>query len=222
MYVRTRTLSLVKHFKHVSRFSRAFSLLEVMAVTSIVGIVASIALSLGTDTANNIDDVQNQFAVLDYIQRERNAHVNRGMETEVLVICPSTAGGGCAGSGDQLVAYRAPIPVTFPPTPDKELSRQTFSGTISISPGQALIVDAYARSVDVGTAPATTQIAMVQKKSNPTIIFRPDGAVIPSFDAPAAIVVAPKISDVGTRTTPNPTPEASPSRTPRAREVFLE
>ena len=49
------------------------------------------------------------------------------------------------------------------------------------------------------------------------------GVMIPRRrDAPGAIVVAPKISDLGTRTTPNPTPGVLPNREPHAREVFLE
>jgi prepilin-type N-terminal cleavage/methylation domain-containing protein len=73
---------------------RAFSLIEVVATTAIVATVAGLAVAIGSRTSQGLDDSQIRLHVLDLIQRERNAHVNRGMETELLVLCPAT-GGGC-------------------------------------------------------------------------------------------------------------------------------
>jgi len=192
-----------------------------MAVAAIVGVAAGLAMSLGSQTSQSLEDLQNQFSVLDYIQRERNAHVNRGTETEVLIICPATNGGPCAASGNELVAYRMLRPATVPPPPETELSRQEFGGTLSFS-AQVLVVDAFARSTTVVGDPTTTTLAVRQKRHDETIVFRPDGAVVPTFEASAALVVAPKIADLGSRTTPNPTPFGSASGVPRARQVFLE
>ncbi len=191
-----------------------------MAVAAIVGVAAGVALGLGSQTAQGLDDQQNQFAVLDYIQRERNAHVNRGMETEVLVIC-TASGGVCAASGNELVAFRKLMLDPLPPPPASELSRQSFSGTLSFV-GGFLVVDAYARAVNAAGDPTPNTLTMRQKQSNQSILFRADGAVVPTFEATSALVVAPKIADVGARTTPNPTPFGSSSGVPRAREVFLE
>lgn len=202
--------------------ARAFSLLEVMSVTAIVAIVASVAVAMGSRTSTTIQDTQNQFSVLEFIQRERNAHVNRGMDNEVLVVCAASAGGDCRGAGDELVAYRVPLPAAVPPTTGVELARQRFEATISFSGGPALVVDSYARSVTPTGVPSNVQVNIAQRETAPTIVFRQDGTVLPSFEAPAAIVVAPKITDLGTRTTPNPTPQGRTSRIPRAREVFLE
>jgi prepilin-type N-terminal cleavage/methylation domain-containing protein len=196
---------------------RAFSLIEVVATTAIVATVAGLAVAIGSRTSQGLDDSQIRLHVLDLIQRERNAHVNRGMETELLVLCPATG-----GSGDELVAYRVNLPAVFPPSPDRELGRHRIDATLAFAPGQALFVDAYARSVTAIGDPTNVNLTIRQKTTTSSILFRQEGSVLPSFDAPAAIVVAPKISDIGTRTTPNPTPQAVPNRIPRAREVTLE
>lgn len=201
---------------------RAFSLIEVVATTAIVATVAGLAVAVSSRTSQGLDDSQTRLQVLDLIQRERNAHVNRGMETELLVLCPATGGGACAASGDELVAYRVNLPAVFPPPPDRELGRHRIDATLSFAPGQALFVDAYARSVTAIGDPTNVNLTIRQKTTTSSILFRQEGSVLPSFDAPAAIVVAPKISDIGTRTTPNPTPQAVPNRIPRAREVTLE
>lgn len=201
---------------------RAFSLIEVVATTAIVATVAAIAVAISSRTSQGLDDNLTRHNVLDVVQRERNAHVNRGMETELLVLCPATNGGPCALEGDELVAYRVSIPATFPPPPDRQLGRFRFDATLSFAPGQALFVDAFARSVTGLGDPTNVNLTIQQKTSSASILFRQEGAVVPSFDAPATIVVAPKIDDVGTRTTPNPTPQAVPNRIPRAREVTLE
>jgi len=199
---------------------RGFSLLELAAVAAIVGVAAGIAIGLGSRTAQGLDDQQNQYAVLDYIQRERNAHVNRGMEEEVLVIC-TAVGGVCAPSGNELIAFRKTIADPLPPPPASELSRQAFVGQFQFV-GGFLVVDAYARSVNALGAPTANTMTLTQKQTNQSIVFRADGAVVPTFDATSALVVAPKIADIGARTTPNPTPFGSSSGVPRAREVFLE
>jgi type II secretory pathway pseudopilin PulG len=201
---------------------RAFSLIAVVATTAIVATVAAIAVAISSRTSQGLDDHQARQNVLDIIQRERNAHVNRGMETELLVLCPASNGGPCALEGDELVAYRVNIPAPFPPTPDRQLGRVRINATLSFAPGQALFVDAFARSVSAVGDPTNVNLTIRQKTTTSSILFRQEGTVVPSFDAPAAIVVAPKISDVGTRTTPNPTPQAVPNRIPRAREVALE
>jgi len=193
-----------------------------MAVTAIVGVAAGLGIAVSARTSQGIDDAQNQFSVLDFIQRERNAHVNRGMETEILVLCTATDGGPCGAGGNELVAYRVTLPVVFPPPPARELARESINASASFAPGPALFVDAYARSVNAAGDPFNQLLTVQQRTSTVTILFRQDGSVVPSFDAPAAIVVAPKIADVGTRTTPNPTPQAVPNRLPRARQVFLE
>ncbi len=199
---------------------RAFSLIEVMAVTAIIGVVVAVAVSLSSQTSQGLEDQHNQFSVLDYIQRERNAHVNRGMETEVLIIC-TASGGECAPSGSDLIAYRMARPATLPPPAATELSRQSFGGRLSFS-GQFLIVDAFARSTTAVGDPVVATLTLTQKRNTETIVFRNDGAVVPTFDATAALVVAPKIADIGSRTTPNPTPFGSANGVPRARQVFLE
>ncbi len=192
-----------------------------MAVAAIVGVAAGLAMSLGAQTSQGLEDQQNQFSALDYIQRERNAHVNRGMETEVLIIC-TASGGVCATSGNELISFRMARPATTPPPPATELSRQGFGGTLSFSGGGFLIVDAFARSTTVVGDPVATTLAMAQKRNSESIVFRPDGAVVPTFDATAALVVAPKIADLGSRATPNPTPFGAASGVLRARQVFLE
>lgn len=201
---------------------RAFSLIEVVATAAIVGTVAGLAVAISSRTAASLDDSQTRIVVLDYIQRERNAHVNRGMETELLVICPMDDSGTCSGTGTQLVSFRVTKPATFPPPPDRELSRQRFTANLSFAPQGALIVDAFARATTFAGDPTNVNLTIQQRASTSTILFRQEGAVVPSFDAPGAIVVAAKISDVGTRTTPNPTPGALPNRLPHAREVQLE
>ena len=189
-------------------------------MAAIIGVAAGLAVGLGSQTAEGLDDQQNQYAVLDYIQRERNAHVNRGMEEEVLVFC-TAAGGACVPAGNELIAFRIDKAAALPPPPASELSRQTFSGSLSFG-GGFLVVDAYARAVNALGAPTPNTLTLTQKQSNHSILFRADGAVVPTFDATSALVVAPKIADVGARTTPNPTPFGSSSGVPRAREVFLE
>lgn len=78
-----------------------------MAVTAIVGVAAGLGIAVSARTSQSIDDSQHQFSVLDFVQRERNAHVNRGMETEILVLCTARDGGTCAAGGNELVGYRA-------------------------------------------------------------------------------------------------------------------
>lgn len=194
-----------------------------MAVTAVVGVIAAGALGLTARASQVLDDTQNQSSALAFFQRERNAHVNRGMESEILIVCAADGAGPCAASGDTLVAYRVPLPVVFPPDPIRELARQPMTSTAaSFLPGEALFVDAFARSVSPLAAPIDTIVTLRQRSANATILFRDDGTVVPSFDASGAIVVAPRISDLGTRTTPNPTPQAVPNRLPRARQVSLE
>jgi prepilin-type N-terminal cleavage/methylation domain-containing protein len=204
---------------------RGFSLIEVIATTAIAASVAATAIAISSRTSDGFGDAQDRMAVLEAIQRERNAHVNRGMETEVLLWCPAVAGGGCTDSGKELVAYRVTLPAAFPPNPARELARFRFDSTLSFeTPGsiKALVVDAFARSVDANGDPVNTVLRLRQRSSTATVLFRREGSVVPSFDAPGALVVAPKIVDVGTRATPNPTPQAEPSEVPRARQVALE
>ncbi len=202
--------------------NRGFSLVEMMAVTAVVGVISAVALGLTARASEALDDTQNQTAALAFIQRERNAHVNRGMENEILIICAATGNGPCAAGGDTLVSYRVPMPVVFPPGPERERERQKLTARVSFLPGEALFVDAFARSVNAGAGPTDTLVSLQQRSTTATILFRQDGAVVPSFDASGAIVVAPRITDLGTRTTPSPTPRAVPDRIPRARQVFLE
>jgi prepilin-type N-terminal cleavage/methylation domain-containing protein len=86
---------------------RAFSLIEAMAVTAIVGVAASLGIAVSARTSHSIDDSPRQFSILDFVQQERNAHVNRGMATGVLVLCTATDGGPCAAGGNELVVYPA-------------------------------------------------------------------------------------------------------------------
>lgn len=204
---------------------RGFSLIEVVATTAIVASVAATAIAISSRTSDGFGDGQDRLAVLEAIQRERNAHVNRGMETEVLVWCAAAADGTCADAGKDLVAHRVTLPVSFPPDPTRVLARFHFDSTLSFeTPGsiKALVVDAFARSVDPNGDPVNTVLRLRQRSSTATVLFRREGLVVPSFDAPGALVVAPKIADVGTRATPNPTPQADPSQVPRARQVALE
>jgi prepilin-type N-terminal cleavage/methylation domain-containing protein len=203
---------------------RGFSLLEVVATTAIAAAVAATAVSISSRTSDGFGDQQDRMAILEVIQRERNAHVNRGMETDLLVWCPAVAGSGCVDSGDELVAYRVTLPATFPPDPARQLARFRFNTTVSFegTADRALFVDAFARSVDINGNPTNTLLQLDQRSSRATILFRREGLVIPSFDAPGSLVVAPKINDLGARATPNPTPEAQQSRLPRARQVALE
>jgi prepilin-type N-terminal cleavage/methylation domain-containing protein len=203
---------------------RGFSLIEVVATTAIVAAVAATAVSIGSRTSDGFGDQQDRMAILEVIQRERNAHVNRGMENELLVWCPAVAGSGCIDAGDELVAYRVTLPATFPPDPARQLARFRFNTTLSFdgTVDKALFVDAFARSVDANGDPTNTLLQLEQRSARATILFRREGLVIPSFDAPGALVVAPKINDLGARATPNPTPQSQQTRPPRARQVALE
>jgi hypothetical protein len=85
-----------------------------------------------------------------------------------------------------------------------------------------LFVDAFARSVDASEVPRNTVANLTLRAATDDIVFRADGVAIPSFDAATTIEVVPIISDLGSRTTPNPTPLARPNTTYRARKVFIE
>jgi len=197
-------------------------MVEVMSVTAIIGVVASVAVGLSSRTSSGIQDNQNQQSVLDYIQRERHAHVTRGDDREFLVICPST-GTTCGTAGDRLLAFRIklPEPLTTAPTATL-LSSQSFSGSVSFAPQASLIVDAHARSLAVSGLPLAVNLRIAQRASTQSVLFREDGVVLPGFDAPGAITVAPRLNDIGARATPNPTPRGTPSGVQRARQAFLE
>lgn len=203
---------------------RAFSLIELVAVVAISAVVSAVAVGLTVRTSQGLNNATAQMAVLEFIQRERNSHVNRAVETDVVVFCSAVGGGDCAGTpGDSIVAYRAPLPVVFPPPPANELGRVSFAGnTFTFAPAPALFVDAFARSVDDVGNPRNSVLTLALRGENEDIVFRADGVAVPSFDAQSAVVVAPHVADVGTRTTTNPTPQAVPNTSFRARRVFLE
>jgi prepilin-type N-terminal cleavage/methylation domain-containing protein len=204
--------------------TRAFTLIEMMAVAAVAAAVSAVAIGLTVKTSDDLNNVQVKMAVLDFIQRERNSHVNRAVEEEAVIFCAAAGAGVCAANGDTLVAYRVLLPVTLPPPPAAELDRVSFPGsTFTFAPAQVLVVDALARSTDAIGAPTTTILSLALRGGiTEDIVFRADGVAIPSFDAPSAIVVAPHVADLGSRTTPNPTPQSRPNTTFRARRVFLE
>jgi hypothetical protein len=196
-------------------------------VATVGALITAAAVAISVRTANDLANAQLRLGTLEFVQRERNSHVNRAVEQEVVILCAAAGGGGCVASGDTIVAYRSPIPVVFPPPAANELSRTTFDGAdgaqISFTPGPALFVDAFARSVDLTGVPVDQVMNIVLRGGGTEdIVFRADGVAIPSFEAPSAIEVAPHISDVGSRTTPNPTPQTRPNTSYRARKVFLE
>lgn len=189
---------------------------------AIVGIAAGIFAAIGTRTADDLADGQTQQDVLDFIQRERNAHVNRGMEGEALVFCPSVAGVCNLAGADELTAHRVAFPTGGVPAPASRIASARFAGNAFDFAGGVLVVDAFARSVNDVGVPTPRVLRLVLKGGVEDILFRADGAVVPSFDAPAALVVTPHITDVSARTTPNPTPQAAPTSSFRARRVAME
>jgi hypothetical protein len=199
-----------------------------MSTAAVVAVAAGVALAVTSRTTSDLEDAQTQHSVLDFIQRERNAHVNRGMDEELLVICAARAGTPCAAGGatpadNQLVAYRIGRLDPFPPAADRELSRMGFNSTsFTFTPGPALFVDSFARSVAPPDTPRNLELGIRLRGSLQTILFRQDGVALPSFAAPSAIVVAPKLHDLGSRVTPDPTPRLRPARASGARRVFLE
>jgi type II secretory pathway pseudopilin PulG len=205
---------------------RGFSMVEAIVVGAIAAVVSATAIAITVKTSNDLENAKNRMAILDSLQRERNSHVNRAVELEVVVLCAANGAGPCTGAGgDTLVAYRAPLPAAFPnPVPANELSRTTYDGaTITFTPGPALFVDAFARSTDATGVPRNCDVQLALAGGTvESIVFRADGVAVPSFDAPSAIVVTPLVSDMGSRTTPNPTPQARPNTSYRARQVFVE
>lgn len=199
-------------------------MVEIMVVTAVIAVVVAVGVSVAVRTADKVAGAQIQGAVLDFVQRERNAHVNRGDETEGLLICLATGGGPCgAGSGDELVAHRMPFPVGLPAPAGSELARQAFPGsTMTITPSTFLVVDAFARSVSPTGGPQQSVLLINTRSENGTITFEANATVIPSFDAPSTVIVAPHASDLGTRATTNPTPQAMPNSFFRGRQVLLE
>ena len=199
-------------------------MVEIMVVTAIIAVVVAAGVSVAVRTADKIDGAQVQGAALDFLQRERNAHVNRGDETEGLLICLATAGGACTGGGgDELVAHRMPFPVGLPAPVGSELARQAFPrSNMTITPGGFITVDAFARSVSAAGAPQQTVLRINTRTENGTISFEPNATVIPSFVAPSTVIVAPHAADLGTRATTNPTPQARPNSLFRGRQVLLE
>ena len=204
---------------------RGFTVFELVIVGTIASVVAAAAVAITVKTSDDLNNAQDRMGILDFIQRERNSHVNRAVELEVVVLCAANGAGPCTpAGGNTLVAYRTPAPAVFPAPPGSELARTTFRGTtISFLPAPALFVDAFARSVDAGGVPRNTVVNIALRGGTADdIVFRADGVAVPSFDAPANIEVAPLISDLGSRTTPNPTPSAMPNSSYRARKVFVE
>ena len=204
--------------------ARAFTLVEIMVVTAVIAVVVAVGVSVAVRTADMIDGSQVQGAALDFLQRERNAHVNRGDETEGLLICLATAGGACTGaaSGDELVAHRMPFPVGLPAPAGSELARQAFPrSNMTITTG-FIVVDAFARSVSAAGAPLQSVLRIDTRTESGTITLEANATVTPSFDAPSTVIVAPHASDLGQRATTNPTPQALPNSFFRGRQVLLE
>lgn len=210
----------------VRRRPRGFTIVEVVVVGAVAAVVAATAAALTVKTSNDLENAQNRLSILEFVQRERNSHVSRAVEQEVVVICAAVGAGPCtAAGGDTLVAYRTPAPpVTFPNPLPAELARARFTGAqITFAPGPALFVDAFARSVDAGAVPTNTVLNMMLRGGvTDDILLRLDGVAVPSFEAPSAIEVTPIISDMGARATPNPTPQGRPATTYRSRKVFVE
>ncbi len=203
---------------------RAFSLIELMAVIGVSAVVSAVAVGVTVRTSQGLNNATAQMGVLEFIQRERNSHVNRAVETDVVVFCSAVGAADCTGAaGDSIVAYRSPLPVVFPPPPANELARVNFGGNrFTFAPAPALFVDAFARSVDDVGNPRNSVLTLTLRGDSEDIVFRADGVAVPSFEAPSAVVVAPHVADVGVRTTTNPTPQALPNSSFRARRVFLE
>jgi prepilin-type N-terminal cleavage/methylation domain-containing protein len=204
---------------------RAFTLVEVLMVAVVAAVVGAAAIAVTINTSNDLTNAQHRLGILDFIQRERNSHVNRAVENEIIVLCAASGAALCSGAGgDTMVAYRSPRPAVFPPTgAQPELARTAYPGTqITFTPAPALFVDAFARAVDAGGVPRNTVVDLQLRGTNDDIVFRADGVAIPSFDATATIEVTPIVSDLGSRTTPNPTPQSRPNTTYRARKVPVE
>jgi len=198
-------------------------MVEVMVVAVVVGVASSVGVTLAVRTTARLVTARLSLGTLDFIQRERNAHVNRGVESDALVICATTGAGPCTGgiTGDTLVAYRMPYPVTLPPTRGIELDRTSFDRA-DYELDRPLMVDAFARATTSTGAATTTQLTLLAPSGNETITFQDSGVVVTSFEAPSAIVVAPHANDIGQRGTSNPTPQAQPVSQFRGRRVLLE
>lgn len=205
---------------------RGFTVFELVIVGTIAAVVAAAAVAMTVKTSDDLNNAQDRMGVLEFIQRERNSHVNRAVDNEVIVVCAAVGAGPCTDAGgDTLVAYRSPVPpVVFPAPLGSEIARTRFKGiTISFVPVPALYVDAFARSVDGGGVPRDTVVNMLMRGAVvEDIVFRDDGFAVPSFDAPSNIEVTPLISDIGSRATPNPTPAVQPNTSYPARKVYFE
>lgn len=199
-------------------------MIEVMVVAAVVGVVSAVGVTIAVRTTDKLDTSRLTTGALDFIQRERNAHVNHGVETDALVICATTGAGACVAglTGDTLVAYRMPYPVTMPPLASAiELDRASFDRA-NYAFDRVLIVDAFARATTLTGAATTARLTLLAPSGNETITFQDTGGVVTSFDAPSAVVVTPHANDVGQRATANPTPQALPVSTFRGRRVLLE
>ncbi len=209
---------------------RAFSLIEMMIVGVIVAIAAAVGIGLTVRTTNTIDDSQVSAAAYEFIQRERNAHVNRAIP-EALVICgQSSPATPCDAPGPTLAVYVVPYPVVMPPAIATQVAVVTYpTATISTSLA-ALFVDQFARATSAGGAPVAaatpTDVTLVLKAATSVISFFGSGATQAFFGAPVGIVAAPHVDDLGSRTTPNPTPSQQPTALSaaanRGRQVALE
>ena len=93
--------------------------------------------------------------------------------------------------------------------------------TITPAPG-FIVVDAFARSVSPAGSPQQTVLRINTRTENGTITLEANATVTPSFEAPSTVIVAPHDSDLGTRATTNPTPQAIPNSFFRGRQVLLE
>jgi prepilin-type N-terminal cleavage/methylation domain-containing protein len=205
--------------------ARGFTLIEVVAVAAMAAVVAAAAAALGVRTINDIQNSATRMAALEFVQRERSSHVSRGVYSENMVLCAAVGNGPCtAAGGDTLVSYRALIPSAFPNPNAAELDRVTFRGAqFNFVPGPALFTDAFARSTDAGGVPQDTVLTMqLMGGQTADLLIRLDGVVVPSFPAPAKIEVVPVLSNLGARTTPNPTPAMVPTTGMPSRRVFLE
>jgi prepilin-type N-terminal cleavage/methylation domain-containing protein len=230
---------------------RGFTLAEMAVVVAVVGVLGAVVVQVTTSAKQQTDHEIERDRVLEFFRAQRSSFVHRGAADEVLLLCPTEAGGRnpCTAplgptaftAGRGLVAYHVPLPVVFPLTNVRERARLDLTGqgafdvfgAAGTSPTQwIMVVDATSRVIaaDGLTIDATALEAdavnraftLTHGSAASTILFRADGLVVTTWGAGYGDVVSARLSNVGARTTPNATPFAVPTSAMPARRVRLE
>lgn len=229
---------------------RGFTTVELVITLAVVAVAASIGVQISVSAKADVAHAVERDQILEFFRHERMLFVNRGSLDEVLIFCTldGVNAGPCDGpigtttrpAGNGLVAYRATLPVVFPISRDREQGRIRFSGggafdlfgTAGTSPTQwSMTIDPLSRVVPadgptidesvVEREAVNRSFTLTHVGKESTIFFRADGLVVTTWGQGYGQISSPRLTNVGSRTTPNATPLGGPSTMP-ARRVRLE